>query len=185
MKVLPHMTFGLLLAGLTACSHTPSSPSATDTAAKKKGEEKITLHEVTATGVGKPMGTVVAKDTPNGLQLMVTMKGLTPGLHGFHVHENASCAPKDGKAAFAAGGHYDPAYTGRHEGPTGQGHAGDLPPLVADEQGNVDVEVDAAHLTLAKIKNHALVVHAGGDNFSDQPEPLGGGGARVACGVVM
>lgn len=28
------------------------------------------------------------------------------------------------------------------------------------------------------------MVHEGGDNYSDDPKPLGGGGARVACGVV-
>jgi len=28
------------------------------------------------------------------------------------------------------------------------------------------------------------MIHAGGDNYADQPAPLGGGGARVACGVI-
>jgi Cu-Zn family superoxide dismutase len=28
------------------------------------------------------------------------------------------------------------------------------------------------------------MVHTGGDNYSDTPAPLGGGGARIACGVI-
>ncbi|MFP5305560.1 MAG: superoxide dismutase family protein, partial [Gammaproteobacteria bacterium] len=34
-----------------------------------------------------------------------------------------------------------------------------------------------------QIEGHALMIHAGGDNYSDQPQKLGGGGARIACGV--
>ncbi|MFZ2076615.1 MAG: superoxide dismutase family protein, partial [Xanthobacteraceae bacterium] len=41
----------------------------------------------------------------------------------------------------------------------------------------------APHLTVAAVKGHAIMIHAGGDNYSDQPAPLGGGGARIACGV--
>ena len=62
------------------------------------------------------------------------LKGLTPGEHGFHLHEKDSCGPgeKDGKpaAGIAAGGHYDPAATKAHKGPGGGGHKGDLPKLV-------------------------------------------------------
>jgi Cu-Zn family superoxide dismutase len=34
------------------------------------------------------------------------------------------------------------------------------------------------------IRGKALMIHAGGDNYSDRPAPLGGGGARIACGVI-
>jgi Cu-Zn family superoxide dismutase len=40
------------------------------------------------------------------------------------------------------------------------------------------------HLTVADVKGRSIMIHGGGDNYSDQPAPLGGGGARIACGVV-
>jgi Cu-Zn family superoxide dismutase len=93
---------------------------------------------------------------------------------------------KDGKPvpSLGAGGHYDPAKTGKHLGPYGEGHLGDLPPLVVDAQGKSTLPVLAPRLKIVDVKGRSLMVHAGGDNFSDQPEPLGGGGARIGCGVV-
>jgi Cu-Zn family superoxide dismutase len=44
--------------------------------------------------------------------------------------------------------------------------------------------VIAPNLKLADVKGRAIMIHAGGDNYSDQPAPLGGGGARIACGVI-
>ena len=42
----------------------------------------------------------------------------------------------------------------------------------------------APRIKLSEIKGRSLMIHAGGDNYSDDPKPLGGGGARVACGVI-
>ena len=85
---------------------------------------------------------------------------------------------------MAAGGHYDPANTGKHLGPHGEGHKGDLPALTVDASGETTKGVVAPHLTVADIKGRSIIIHAGADNYSDQPAPLGGGGARIACGVV-
>jgi Cu-Zn family superoxide dismutase len=87
-------------------------------------------------------------------------------------------------AAITAGGHLDPAKTGKHEGPMGHGHSGDLPALNVGADGKATQPVTAPHLKVADLHGHALMIHAGADNYSDQPKPLGGGGARVACGVV-
>jgi Cu-Zn family superoxide dismutase len=105
------------------------------------------------------------------------------------VHETGSCAAneKDGKpvAAGAAGGHLDPNATKQHLGPNGSGHLGDLPPLNVGANGRAEVAVTAPRLTkLAEVKGKALMIHAGGDNYADKPAPLGGGGARIACGVI-
>ncbi|MCF8053532.1 MAG: superoxide dismutase family protein [Desulfobacterales bacterium] len=104
------------------------------------------------------------------------------------VHENPDCGPleKDGKRVpgLAAGGHFDPQNTGRHEGPYGDGHLGDLPPLYADEHGRATLPVLAPRIKVKDIKGRSLMIHAGGDNYSDHPAKLGGGGARIACGVV-
>jgi Cu-Zn family superoxide dismutase len=110
-------------------------------------------------------------------------------LHGFHVHENPSCESKekDGKMvpALAAGGHYDPAASNRHGLPWGEGHLGDLPALFVDAMGNANYPVLAPRLKIADVKGRSLMVHAGGDNHADHPAPLGGGGARMACGVIQ
>lgn len=117
------------------------------------------------------------------------MVGLTPGEHGFHVHQNANCHYKinEGKVVpgLAAGGHYDPLITDQHLGPKGSGHMGDLPFLTASETGTVDQTVVASRLTLRAVMGRSLIIHAGPDNYSDTPNPLGGGGARVGCGVIV
>jgi superoxide dismutase, Cu-Zn family len=86
-------------------------------------------------------------------------------------------------AGMAAGGHYDPANTGKHLGPHGEGHKGDMPVLTVDASGKATQAVVAPRLTVADVKGRSIMIHAGGDNYSDEPAPLGGGGARIACGV--
>ncbi|EFC4583032.1 superoxide dismutase [Cu-Zn] SodC2 [Escherichia coli] len=74
---------------------------------------------------------------------------------------------------------------GKHEGPEGAGHLGDLPALVVNNDGKATDAVIAPRLkSLDEVKDKALMVHVGGDNMSDQPKPLGGGGERYACGVI-
>ena len=147
----------------------------------------IWLNRIDESGVGPAIGIIHASDTPAGLMLMPDLTGLPPGEHGFHLHENASCQPgaRDGKlvAGHAAGGHWDPGRTGRHAGPVGDGHLGDLPVLLVAEDGTARESLIASRLTAADLRGRALVIHAGGDNYSDEPEPLGGGGPRIACGV--
>src|SRR3990172_2964999 len=95
------------------------------------GDLVINIRAVSTEGVGKQIGTITASDSKWGLLLKPDLSDLPPGLHGFHLHENASCdaAEKDGKmtAAQAAGGHFDPNQSGKHNGPYEGGHHGDLP----------------------------------------------------------
>lgn len=148
----------------------------------------VPLNVVDANGVGAGVGSVTVTASDYGLVFTPDLKGLAPGLHGFHVHMNPSCAPSeaDGKKvpAGAAGGHYDPAKSGKHGTPWGDGHLGDLPGLYVAADGTATQPVLAPRLKLADLKGRALMIHAGGDNHADHPAPLGGGGARVACGVV-
>jgi len=151
-------------------------------------ETTVTVHKISASGVGPEIGTVYLDDTSDGLRIRTEIKGLTPGPHGFHVHENGSCEPgaRDGRmaAGIAAGGHFSPHGSKAHSGPKGDGHLGDLPVLNADANGNATRTLTAKRLTVDAIRGKALMIHAGGDNYSDKPEPLGGGGGRVACGVI-
>ncbi|MGH6944965.1 MAG: superoxide dismutase [Cu-Zn] SodC [Geminicoccaceae bacterium] len=147
------------------------------------------MYAVSKDGVGDEIGTVELSDSEEGLKLAVDVQGLSPGPHGFHLHESGSCDPAanaEGQmtAAGAAGGHYDPEGTKQHLGPEGAGHKGDLPVLEVGSDGMGMGELTAPHLTVADARGKALMIHAGGDNYSDQPKPLGGGGGRVACGVV-
>jgi len=148
----------------------------------------IRVQLVNEHGAGKEIGTISATDSKYGLILTPQLSDLSPGIHGFHVHDKPDCNPviKDGKAvpALAAGGHYDPATTGKHEGPYGNGHLGDLPVLYVGADGKASIAVLAPRLKVSDIRGRSLMIHAGGDNYSDTPAPLGGGGARTACGVV-
>ena len=84
----------------------------------------------------------------------------------------------------AAGPHWDPDKAGKHGSPKGDGHRSDLPLLRVGKDGSASTAVTAPRLKLADLEGKALMIHAGGDNYSDKPKPLGGGGARIACGVV-
>jgi len=149
----------------------------------------VKMFEALPTGQGKELGTITISQTADGLQFTPNLQGIAAGEHGFHVHEKGSCAPaeQDGKtvAAQAAGGHYDPGHTKHHMGPEGEGHMGDLPLLKADADGKIIGSVVSPRLkSLDEVKGRALMIHVGGDNYSDEPKPLGGGGARFACGLI-
>lgn len=156
--------------------------------AAQAAELSVSLQAVDDKGSGGELGQVVISETAYGLVFTPNLAGLPAGLHGFHLHENPSCEPKekDGKmtAALGAGGHYDPAKTGKHDLPWGEGHLGDLPALYVDTEGKATNPVLAPRLKMADLSGRALMIHAGGDNHSDHPTPLGGGGARMACGVI-
>jgi len=171
----------LALACAAASCTTPSGGASALTA-------PMTL--VSATGAGASVGDIAISNGSNGVVFALHLHGLPPGDHGFHLHANGSCDPGAGPngamgAAVAAGGHYDPANTGRHEGPTGAGHMGDLPLVHVGADGTATERLVAPHLHVAdELRGHALIIHANGDNYSDTPAPLGGGGGRIACGVV-
>jgi len=172
MKKLVIAMLGLLVAGVSVQAE----------------ELVVPMHLIDSTGTGKSIGTVKATSNPFGTVFTPNLKSLTPGLHGFHVHQNPDCGPgvKGGKKVpgLAAGGHYDPAGAGKHEGPYGNGHLGDLPTLYVDADGNANHPVLTPRVKISDLKGRSLMIHAGGDNYSDNPKKLGGGGSRMACGVV-
>jgi Cu-Zn family superoxide dismutase len=146
----------------------------------------VEINRISASGAGEKIGSVVVAEGKNGVSFKVSVKGLPAAQRGFHVHEKGDCGPgmKDGKmeAGIAAGDHYDPDGHKSHKGPKGKGHKGDLPLLKGNAAG-IEQTVVAPRLKIADVKGRALVIHEGGDNYSDNPEN-GGGKGRVACGVV-
>ena len=131
-------------------------------------------------------GEVVAVETKYGVAFFPNLKGLESGLHGFHVHENPDCGATEKGLGMKAGGHRDPAKTGKHSFPwDDKGHKGDLPALYVDKDGNATYPVLSPKIKkLKELKGHSLMIHIGSDNHSDHPAPLGGGGARMVCGVI-
>lgn len=148
---------------------------------------KTPINKISDTGIEDEIGFITFVEGENGLEMIVDIVGLVPGPHGMHVHEKGNCEPglKDGKpvAGLSAGGHFDPDKTNTHKGPKDMGHKGDLPLIEANAEGKVQQKLTAPNLKVADIKGKAVVIHAGGDNYSDAPA-LGGGGERIACGVI-
>jgi len=128
-------------------------------------------------------GTVVFRQKGNDIEVTAHVAGLTPGAHGFHIHEKGDCSAPDG---MSAGGHFNP--TGQPHGHPHQGphHAGDMPQLEADAYGNARLSAVLPGLTLEGahgIVGKGVIVHAAPDDFKTQP--TGNSGARMACGVIV
>jgi len=145
-------------------------------------DSTVAMNMTAEKGTGNSAGTVLITETKYGLLLTPDLHGLTPGPHGFHVHQKASCEDN----GMAAGGHLDPKNTGKHLGPYNDtGHSGDLPILYVNSDGTATTPVLAPRIHHVKdIQNHALMIHNAGDNYSDKPEKLGGGGTRMVCGII-
>lgn len=133
---------------------------------------------------GAYLGQVVIEQGQQGLIISANVRGLSPGGHGFHIHETGSCEPD----FAAAGGHFNPtgASHGARHGP--DRHAGDLPNLyvAADGTARLDVFTDAATLhtgvphSLFDADGSAVIIHELPDTYLEDA----GAGGRVACGVL-
>ena len=177
-KTIGPMT--LVISALLVCAVPLSARAATLT---------VTMQRATPNGSGEVLGRIDITDSADGAVFTPDLHGLPPGPHGFHLHENGNCDPTllNGVRipAGAAGGHWDPNGTGKHAGPMGDGHMGDLPVLQVANDGTATARVTAPHIkSVSLLRGHSLVIHAGGDNYSDEPVPMGGGGLRLACGVI-
>lgn len=168
------------LALLAGCA---SSSSVGDAAAEKAvAAAPLSARSVmTATEGNSATGTVSFTEVEGGVRVIGVFAGLSPGEHGFHVHEKGDCSAPDGTSA---GGHFNPE--GHEHGLPGQAmrHAGDFGNLVADETGSAALDHVFERLSLhgeTGIIGRGLIVHAAMD---DGGQPTGNAGARVACGVI-
>lgn len=176
----------LLMAACSPPQVEESAPESPELVAP--AEFRVDMLRVNDQGTGESMGTVLIRGGEQGAVFEVNLQGATPGEHGFHLHQTAHCGPSHDTGPAtpggAAGSHWDPATTNQHAGPEGAGHLGDLPRLEANAEGQIAQTVTAPRITdIAQLSGRALMLHEGGDNYTDTPEN-GGGGARVACGVI-
>jgi Cu-Zn family superoxide dismutase len=130
----------------------------------------------------KVEGTVTFTAVEGGVLIVADVKNLTPGKHGFHVHEHGDCSAHD---ASSAGGHFNPTKT-KHGGPdSAERHVGDFGNLEANQDGVAHYERIDKIISLNgpdTIVKRSIVVHADADDLVTQP--TGNSGARVACGVI-
>jgi Cu-Zn family superoxide dismutase len=140
-------------------------------------------------GGGEDRGSVTLTQGPAGILIEITAKGLTPGWHAVHFHETGDCASPDFKSA---GGHVHAMATHVHGLLNAAGNeAGDLPNLFVGADGagsaqffstTVSLPGGPGQPALLDSDGSAVVIHASPDDFVTQP--IGGAGARVACGVI-
>ena len=153
-----------------ACATNKNGPMASVTLSPTTGQ--------TATG------TVTFTDLKDGgTQVVVDLKNVPPGVHGFHIHEGSSCADD----AKGAGGHFNPNNMPHAAPDAASHHAGDFGNVTADDKGEVHANFVTHSVTVAagttSVIGHAVVLHANPDDLTTQP--AGNAGARIACGVVM
>lgn len=169
MKATPLLVLSLA-AAISACSSTQSAGPRADAGLQARSGSNVA-------------GSVSFTQVGDKLLVEASITGLTPGEHGFHVHESGDCSAAD---ASSAKGHFNPgAKTHGHHGGN-ERHAGDLPNLVAGADGHATYRAEVGGLSLSDattgIIGRSIVVHADPDDYKSQP--AGNSGKRIACGSI-
>jgi Cu-Zn family superoxide dismutase len=165
------LTAGVLALGLVACGTMGTSGGPT------------AIAKLDPTRGNATAGTVQFVERGGKVHVTATVTGLAPNReHGFHVHEKGDCSSGDG---MSAAGHFNP--DGKAHGPQNAAHhAGDMPSLTADANGNAKAEFVLEGVTVssgpASIVGRGLIVHKDPDDYKTQP--TGNAGARLACAVI-
>ena len=133
----------------------------------------------------------MAYDTGNEVEITLTAKGLTPGLHGVHLHAVGKCEPP---SFTAAGGHFDPGPAGNTDADANHPfHMGDIPNLRVGANGSGTLQARTTRVTLSAgpvslfdADGSAVIVHANPDQgITGEPKSGVSGGPRVACGAIQ
>lgn len=136
---------------------------------------------------GKDVGTVDLVQTPHGVLLKMSLKGIPAGEHAFHIHTVGKCEPP----FTTAGGHFNPG-SRKHGMEAAEGaHAGDMPNLHVPASGDLVIEIANSAISLVKgqptsvfdADGSAIVIHAKADDYKS--DPAGNAGDRIACGVIV
>jgi Cu-Zn family superoxide dismutase len=152
--------------------------------AEHAGMEKIThaVAVVQALGDHKVKGKVTFRQVDGGVEIVAELTGLSPGEHGFHVHEYGDCSMADGKCA---GAHFNPTKKD-HGGPdSANRHVGDLGNNKAGANGEGTYKRDDKLIALSgpnSIIGRSVIIHAKPDDLKTQPS--GDAGDRIGCGAI-
>jgi Cu-Zn family superoxide dismutase len=150
----------------------------TNTFAQEPTKAIAVLHSASGS---KVMGTVTFTQAGDTIQVVADITGLSPGKHGFHIHEFGDCSAAD---ASSAGSHFNPMKKPHGAPDAAERHAGDLGNLEADASGKAHLELKDSMLKLSgenSILGRSVIVHEKVDDWS---QPTGNAGARQACGVI-
>jgi superoxide dismutase, Cu-Zn family len=150
---------------LLACASTPDAPAVSANLAARSGSSVA--------------GSVGFTEIPGGVRVTAQVTGLTPGEHGFHIHDVGDCSAPD---ASSAKGHFNPSGKPHGHHAHDERHGGDMPNLLANAQGEARLTADLKGLTVSQISGRSVVIHADPDDYKSQP--AGNSGKRVACGVI-
>ncbi len=184
MKLTRSIITGATMLALAVTVHAQDSMKKDADMKGEKAPMKVTkaiavLHSTEGNSV---TGTIRFEHTGEGIHVTGEVKGLTPGKHGFHVHEFGDCSAPD---ATSAGGHFNPTNEA-HGAPKAEAHhIGDMGNVEADASGVAKVDMTLQFLSFdgpTSILGRGLIVHAGADDLKSQP--TGDAGARVACAVI-
>ncbi len=139
----------------------------------------VVLH---ALGDSKVSGVARFTEAGGKVTVVADVEGLSPGKHGFHIHEFGDCSDLKG---MSAGGHYNPEH--HKHGLPGQPerHPGDMGNLDAGADGKAHLEATLEGITingdLDPILGRSIIVH---EKEDDGGQPTGNAGGRIACGVI-
>lgn len=131
---------------------------------------------------GDVSGQVTFTKVEDGIRVEAEIRGLTPGPHGFHIHEFGDCSSPD---AMSAGGHFNPDKSDHGAMKAEKRHVGDLGNIEANARGVAKIDVVDPTLAFAGAHNilgRGVIIHEKADDYKTQP--TGNAGGRLACGVI-
>ena len=169
----------MLLLAASACAKKEEPAQTTETPAAQPTQA---VAELSPTQGNNVHGTVTFTQEAGGVHVVADLTGLTPGEHGFHLHQTGDCSAPD---AASAGDHFNPTMMPHGAPDSTSRHAGDLGNLTADGSGNAHYDRVDSQLSFEgtnSIIGRAVIVHGNRDDMTSQPS--GNAGPRVACGVV-
>jgi Cu-Zn family superoxide dismutase len=176
------MRVGILAAMVAAALMVAYGPWAGSGAAMDSAAVTKAVAVLAPTKDSKVSGVVTFTKVEGGVKIVADVTGLTPGKHGFHIHEFGDCSAPD---ATSAGGHFNPSQM-QHGAPDAlMRHVGDFGNLEADESGKAHYERVDTVISLEDVYSiigHGVIAHEKSDDLKSQP--TGNAGARVACGVI-
>jgi superoxide dismutase, Cu-Zn family len=188
-KVLNLLFATAILFTIQSCTNAPKQNQENEssmTSEKSGMEPEVTVNKAVCvlhpTEGNEAHGLVTFTLSGTNIKIVADIDGLTPGEHGFHIHQWGDCSKPD---ATSAGGHFNPENKD-HAGPNDMSrHVGDLGNITADENGHAHLEMEDNMISFSgkhSIIGRGIIVHADKDDLTSQP--TGDAGARVACGVI-